>query len=151
MRSLELVVPPPAVVGIVGGLMAAQAWGLPLLPFGRQSGAAIVVAFASLGLALMAVREFRRAGTTVNPWHPDRASSLVTSGVFRFSRNPIYVADAMLVAAWGLWLGDALSFAGIPLLVAYLTRFQVLPEERALRERFGEAFCRYATRTRRWI
>jgi protein-S-isoprenylcysteine O-methyltransferase Ste14 len=151
MRGLELAIPPPAVVGIVATLMAAQAWWFPLAPFGRQAVAAIAVALASLALAVAAVWSFRRAGTTVNPLHPDRASVLVTTGAFRYSRNPIYVADAMLLAAWALWLGEAAGFAGVPLFVAYVTRFQVVPEERALRARFGEAFTDYAARTRRWV
>ena len=150
-RGLELVIPPPVAVGLAAGLMYAQARWLPLLPFGRQAAAAIVVALASAALAVLAVREFRRASTTINPMRPDRATTLVTSGVFGLSRNPIYVADAILLAAWALWLGDAAALAGIPLFVAYVGRFQVLPEERALRERFGEAYCAYLSRTRRWL
>jgi len=135
----------------MAGLMAGQAWALPLAPFGRQRGAAIAVAVASLALAVAAVLRFRRAGTTVNPMHPERATALVTNGVFRWSRNPIYVADAILLAAWVLWLGDAAAFAGLPLFVAYLTRFQVIPEERTLDARFGDAYRDYRDRVRRWL
>jgi protein-S-isoprenylcysteine O-methyltransferase Ste14 len=148
---LELVVPPPAVVAIVAGLMAAQAWELPLAPFGRQAVAAIVVALASGALALAAALQLRRVGTTVNPMHPDRATALVTHGVFRFSRNPIYVADVMLLVAWALWLGDAAAFAGAALFMAYITRFQIVPEERVLAGRFGEAYRDYRARVRRWL
>jgi protein-S-isoprenylcysteine O-methyltransferase Ste14 len=151
LRRLELVIPPPVVVGIVAGLMAWQAWSLPLAPFGRQGAAAIALALASGALAIAAAWSFRRAGTTVNPMHPDRATSLVTTGVFGWSRNPIYVADALLIAAWGLWLGDAASFAGVPLFMAYVTRFQVIPEERVLEARFGEGYRRYRERVRRWL
>ena len=151
MRRLELVIPPPVVVGIVAGLMAWQAWMLPLAPFGRQAAAAIGVALASGALALAAAWSFRRVGTTVNPMHPERASSLVTTGVFRWSRNPIYVADTLLLAAWGLWLGDGASFAGMPLFMAYVTRFQVVAEERVLAARFGEAYREYLKRVRRWL
>jgi protein-S-isoprenylcysteine O-methyltransferase Ste14 len=151
MRRLELAVPPPVVVGLVAGLMAWQAWTLPLAPFGRQAVAAIALALASGALAVAAAWSFRRARTTVNPMRPDRASALVTGGAFRLSRNPIYVADAMLLAAWALWLGEAAAFAGVPLFIAYVTRFQVVPEERVLAEKFGDGYRAYRERVRRWL
>ena len=102
-------------------------------------------------LALAVVFHFWRARTTINPLSPDKASHLVTHGVFRFSRNPIYlslllllVAYAIRLDAWEVWIAPV-AF------VAYVTRFQIVPEERVLAMKFGEAYLSYKHRTRRWI
>ena len=102
-------------------------------------------------MALAAFVTMSRARTTINPFSPMRAAHLVTGGPFRFSRNPLYlslllllVAYALRLDAWQVWLAPAV-FA------AYVTWFQIIPEERVLRRKFGDAFVRYCARTRRWI
>ena len=82
---------------------------------------------------------------------PQKASALVTSGVYRITRNPMYLGMLLVLAGWGVWLGNAAAFVGLPLFVAVLNLLQIAPEERVLRERFGDAFTRYAARVRRWI
>jgi protein-S-isoprenylcysteine O-methyltransferase Ste14 len=94
---------------------------------------------------------FRRAGTTPDPVHVDRASTLVTTGVYAWTRNPMYVGLTLLLCAWACVLAAPWTAAGPPLFAAYITRFQILPEERALSERFGEAYAAYLRRVRRWI
>ena len=102
-------------------------------------------------IALAGVLEFHRAHTTVNPMAPQKASALVTSGVYRITRNPMYLGMLLVLAGWAVWLGNAAAFVGLPLFVAVLNLLQIAPEERVLRERFGDAFTRYAARVRRWI
>jgi protein-S-isoprenylcysteine O-methyltransferase Ste14 len=83
---------------------------------------------------------------------PAQAASMVTSGVYRFTRNPMYLGMFCLLAAWAAWLGRlAPLLAGLPAFVLYMNRFQIRPEERALEQRFGAAFREYAARVRRWI
>ncbi len=153
MRYLEHRVPPP----IVGALVAAAMWAVasigPVVPLSPVVASATAVAVALMGLVfdVLGLLAFRAHRTTVNPLRPERASALVTRGIYRVTRNPMYVGMAFLLLAWAIHLRAGVAFAGPVLFVAYLTRFQIVPEERVLRERFGEAFAAYAARVRRWL
>lgn len=111
---------------------------------------AAVLAVTGIGFDLAGIVAFRRARTTVNPLRPEKASTLVTDGVYGITRNPMYVGMACLLLAWACWLAGAWTFAGPVLFVAYITRFQIVPEERVLRERFGD-YAAYSSRVRRWL
>jgi protein-S-isoprenylcysteine O-methyltransferase Ste14 len=153
MTALENRIPPPIVAFAFALGMAACAYLLPVasLDFpGRQLAAGVLLALG-LTVILATVLQFVRARTTVNPLDPEAATSLVTDGLFRFTRNPMYLGMALILAAGALWLANgvgALLPAGF---VAYISRFQIAPEERALRVHFGEAFEAYAKRVRRWL
>ena len=153
MSWLELRVPPPLVLGLCALLMWLVARAAPIADFplparGILSAAVAIAAAVLFGAAIV---QFVRARTTVNPMQPDSASALIVEGVFRLSRNPIYLADLGLLAAWALWLANAAALAVLPLFVAYLNRFQIAPEERALEKRFGAAFAEYRRGVRRWL
>jgi len=152
-KRLELKVPPPVVTLVVGALMWGLARLLPALDFVLPLRRGLAVAFAVAGVALVAAcaLRFRRAGTTVNPMTPAKASALVDRGFYRFSRNPIYLGDALILVGWGLWLANFASLAAIAVFVLYLNRFQIEPEERALRAAFGREFDAYKARVRRWL
>ena len=132
-------------------------WGLSrLLPRlglgfeqGRWLGAA--VAAAGVGLGLAGVAAFRRMRTTVDPTRPDQATALVTSGMFRWSRNPMYLGFLLILIGWGVVLNNAAAIVAALTFIPYMNRWQIAPEERVLRSNFGEAFEAYASRTRRWI
>jgi len=94
--------------------------------------------------------KFTRARTTIDPTQPHRTTSLVTSGVFERSRNPIYVADALLLASHAAWLGRPLALVGVPALLLALHP-QIRAEERALSERFGGEYAAYVARVPRWL
>jgi len=129
------------------------AWAAPSLAFdfpGRAVLALLLVA-AAVSVGLAGVVAFRRARTTVNPLQPERASALVTGGIYRHTRNPMYLAVATMLLAWGLWLGNALGPLGAVLFIAWMDRLQIPPEERALAALFGEEFERYRRTVRRWL
>ena len=146
-------IPPPIVAAIVGVLMwAVNRW----LELGRVESSfltpvAIVLLAAGLLLMLVAVASFIAAKTTVNPLRPSRASSLVTTGIFRLSRNPIYLGDLLLLAALAVWLGNIVNLLLLVPFVWYINRFQIIPEERALADRFGASYVAYCARVRRWL
>ena len=94
---------------------------------------------------------FRRARTTVNPLKPEAASALVTSGIYRYTRNPMYVGFALWLLAWGLYLASPLVLLGVLGFVLYMNRLQIAPEERALGRLFGADFAAYRQRVRRWL
>jgi len=150
VNRLENRIPPPVLTLLVGVGMWAAAPGPVRFVGGRALAAAL--AFVCAGaLGLPALRSFRRAGTTIDPIHVDRAGHLVTEGIYRITRNPMYVALASLVVAWACLLPGLRVWAGPAFLVFWLDRFQIVPEERALTARFGEAYVRYGERVRRWL
>jgi protein-S-isoprenylcysteine O-methyltransferase Ste14 len=150
---LETRVPPPVVL-LIAALLAwgiSRAWpGMEVLIPARR---ALYWTLAGLGLAVAAagVLEFFRAGTTVNPMRPAKVSSLVTSGIYRFTRNPMYVGDVLILAAVVVFFANPLCLAAVALFIAWMNVLQIPAEERALRERFGEAYDAYRARVRRWI
>lgn len=153
MTALETRVPPPLVAAIVAATMFLARGQGPALPLDRPWRIALAAALATAGLAfaLPAVVAFRRARTTVNPHRLDRVSALVTGGVFALSRNPMYLGLALVLAGWATFLGGLAGFLGPVAFVAWITRFQIVPEERLLAARFGDAFHAWRRRVRRWI
>ena len=153
MKWLELRIPPLALtVAVVVGMVGTTDW-LPRLRFALPGAAAmaIVVAIIGASLAILGVYEFRRAKTTVNPVHPGNASRVVTSGMYRLSRNPMYLGIALLLLALAAYQSHALSFAWVAGFVAYMNRFQIGPEERVLESMFGDEYRAYTRSVRRWI
>jgi protein-S-isoprenylcysteine O-methyltransferase Ste14 len=112
------------------------------------AGSLFVVALAFDLAGLLA---FRASRTTINPLAPERASTLVTGGVYRITRNPMYVGMSFILLAWGVYLSALLPFLGPIIYILYITRFQILPEERVLRQLFGERYNQYTARVRRWL
>jgi protein-S-isoprenylcysteine O-methyltransferase Ste14 len=100
-------------------------------------------------LAVLAVLEMRKAKTTVIPhMEPD---ALVTTGVFSFTRNPIYLADVMILLGLILWWGAIISLILVPLFLMMIERRFIIPEEARLRAAFGEAFDAYVEKVHRWL
>jgi protein-S-isoprenylcysteine O-methyltransferase Ste14 len=153
MKALELRIPPLALAFAVALAMwlVARMWPAFGFSFASQDLAALALAAAGIAFALAGIVAFRRASTTPHPMHPGNASALVTTGPYRYSRNPMYVGMLTALAAWALYLGNTLGFLPLPALVAYLNRFQIGPEERALEGKFGEAFGAYKRAVRRWV
>lgn len=153
MSWLDLRIPPPIVLLLTGALMAVQTWAWPIEPWRvpGQAGAAMALALLGVGVALAGVRSFHRAQTTASPLKPERATALVTTGLYAHTRNPMYLGLLLVLAGWGVWLGDAAALLGLPLFAAYLTRFQIRPEERALHALFDPAFAAYTAQVRRWL
>ena len=154
MSYLELKLPPPVAALLAGLLMAGLSWGgfcpLPLSSAWRYFGAAALCGLG-FGLLLISGRLFFKAGTTVLPHKPGNASKLVVSGIYRHSRNPMYLAMLLMLSGWGVCLGDWSALAALPLFMLYMTRFQIIPEERALAALFGGEYLEYKSRVRRWI
>ena len=149
----KLRVPPVALFVVVALLMWAAASWLPswriALPGHTLVAALLLLAAGTIGVA--GVRAFRSARTTVDPLRPEKASTLVTSGIYRRTRNPMYVALAIALLGWAVWLQQPLALLGVAAFVAWINRFQIASEERALRALFGPEFERYCSEVRRWL
>jgi protein-S-isoprenylcysteine O-methyltransferase Ste14 len=151
--TLDKKIPPP----VVGALVAALMWSVSTLgphwtlaPVLRYSLAGLLAA-TGMGFDLAGLLAFRAARTTFSPLKPEKSSSLVTGGVYRVTRNPMYLGLALVLSGWAVWLAALLPWLGPVFFVAYVTRFQIGPEERVLRGIFGEAYSSYAARVRRWL
>lgn len=151
--SLKLKVPPPVVALTTAALMwiASRSARPMTLSTSIRATLALLVAGTGLVLGIAAMRTFSRAGTTVNPMKPQATTVLVTHGVYRFSRNPMYVSLLLYLAGFALFLANWASPVGLLLFIIYMNRFQIAPEERVLEERFGGDFDAYRRTVRRWI
>ena len=153
MPSLELKIPPPVVALVVGGGMwLLSRFGMLVdMPAGWRLGAALVISAIGATFDVAGIIAFRRAKTTVNPMKPEKSATLVNSGVYRITRNPLYVGMVFVLLAWAVFLASPWALSGPLIFAAYITRFQIQPEERVLATRFGAEFANYQTRVRRWL
>lgn len=145
---------PPVAVTLLAGLGAWLAASVfPALRLDSTDLPLVAAGFGLLGSAfsILGVISFRRARTTVNPIDPSAASALVVSGVYRFTRNPMYLGFLFLLLGELTWLGSPIALLAAPAFVIYLNRFQIAPEESALRGRFGAEFVTYTTHVPRWL
>ena len=153
MRWLELKIPPPIVVvllalGMYVGDRALPGTGSTL---SWHTALAICAAVAGIIVNIAGILAFRRHRTTVNPLQPHRASKLVRDGIFRWTRNPMYLGMVLILISWAFQLASLVAFTGPVLLFAWLTRFQIIPEERILKQSFPDDFAAYAREVRRWL
>ena len=142
---------PPPVIAAACALLIYAMRNLHRVSFVLQHVVAVLILFASLATMLLAVREFHRARTTINPLKPESASVLVQRGIFARSRNPMYLGLAGVLLAWTVFLGATAGFAVIAVFVIWMNRFQIRPEENAMAALFGAEFTKYRSRVRRWL
>jgi len=142
-------VPPPLIA--LGAALAQHV----IAPDGRagpvRKAAAAAVAASSVALIGGSATRFRRRRTTVEPFRPERTTSLVTDGPNAVTRNPMYVGMAGLLAAHALVRGGRLTVVPVAAFVAVIDRVQVRPEEAALRRLFPEEYAAYCARVPRWL
>ena len=151
MNWLELKIPPP----VVALFCAWVIWRFPaigpVLTEAAREPVAMVLAALGLACDMAAIAGFLRARTTINPMRPTGTSTLVEQGIYRLTRNPMYLGLALLLSAWCIWRGPLLAAMVIAAFVIYITRFQILPEERVLAARFPDSYPGYCSRVRRWL
>jgi protein-S-isoprenylcysteine O-methyltransferase Ste14 len=153
MQALELKVPPPILALLLGVAMWSVSSLGPHLAIDAayRWTAALVIALAGGTFDVLGLLAFRKSRTTIHPLKPHRTSTFVTSGVYRITRNPMYVGLVFLLVAWAVFLGALWPFLGPVLFVSFVNRFQIEPEERVLASLFGEEYRRYTARVRRWL
>jgi protein-S-isoprenylcysteine O-methyltransferase Ste14 len=153
VHVLELKIPPVALVIIIALLMWLGAAYAPGFHFQFAFQTIVAGLFGLLGVSVctLGLLEFKSAKTTVNPTKPQSSSSLVRTGIYRHTRNPMYLGFLLILAGWATLTATFLSILGLPAFVIYMNRFQIEPEERALAFLFGEEFSAYCSTVRRWI
>lgn len=153
MQWLELKIPPLLVWFVFAAAMLGLAHTTPRLSLSLAGASVIALALIAVGamVACAGVIAFRRKRTTVNPLTPGASSSVVSSGVYRFSRNPMYLGFLLALAGWAVYLSNVVAALLLPAFVAYMRQYQIKPEERALLAKFGPEFAQYMSRVRRWV
>jgi protein-S-isoprenylcysteine O-methyltransferase Ste14 len=150
---MKLKVPPALLFLICVALMWGINWLIAAqrLEFLYQKWVAVLFIGFGVILGILGVFEFTKLSTTVNPHKPENTSKLVTSGVYRFSRNPMYAGLLFCLVGIGIYFGNLWSFLVIPVFIWYMNEFQVKPEEVVMRQKFGSDFKEYSEKVNRWI
>ncbi|MEN8798558.1 MAG: isoprenylcysteine carboxylmethyltransferase family protein [Flavobacteriaceae bacterium] len=150
---MALKIPPFLVYMIFGGLMYLLSMFLPVGYFDFFGRFILIKILIVLGMVICitAIVQFFRNKTTMDPSDPSKTTVLVTRGIYNYTRNPMYFSMLLFLLAWGLWLGNAFNTILAAGFVAYMNRFQIIPEETALKMRFGKAYVQYLAMVRRWF
>ena len=151
--TLDATVPPVLLMALTAVGMWATDRVLPWPKSMPEWRIAVAAALVVLGatVALAGVKAFRRHRTTVNPTRPTRSTSLVDTGIYAWTRNPMYLGMLLILVGWAVWLWNPWGGGWLAAFVAYMNRFQIKPEEAALRQLFGTAFERYMMKVNRWV
>lgn len=153
MPRLELKIPPVALVLLFAAGMAGVSLITAPLAFNgvARSLIAFLLVFGGIWIALQGVFTFKKSKTTVNPITPQAASTLVTAGIYAYTRNPMYLGFLLILSAWAVVLSNPYAAVMLPVFVLYMNRFQIEAEERILLGLFGQAFSDYRAKVRRWL
>lgn len=153
MTTLELKIPPPAVALAIALLMwfTSILFGYIPIPLKYRLGVALALLVVGQGVSISGIVAFRRAKTTLNPLKPGNSTALVTGGIYRFTRNPMYLGLLLTLMGWAAFLASPPALVFLFLYVVYINRFQIEPEERTLSSLFGADYAAYRTRVRRWV
>ncbi len=150
---LKLKIPPPVYMLLIAGLMWLFDRYLPIFeiiptPWNKIGFLPIILALFTDGLSIV---QFFRVQTTVNPIHPEKAKKLVTSGLYKVTRNPMYVGLLLLLIGWAILLGSFSPFLLLPVFIFLITIQQIIPEEKILEEKFDQQYLDYKKSVRRWF
>lgn len=151
--NMELKIPPALVMAFFGGAM----WifdiylfsGFDVIPASYWISRFFLLMAVILGV--LGLIQFYGSSTSVDPHKPEKAANLVTGGIYRLSRNPMYVALLLLLVGFGFRLQNLPSLLFVPLFILYMNRFQIKPEEEVLLKKFGEEYREYTSDVRRWL
>jgi protein-S-isoprenylcysteine O-methyltransferase Ste14 len=152
-HPLELKIPPPLIALLVAVIM----WGvsrltpLTAVPVLLRCVVAGTLSALGVGLVVAGLLTFRFAKTTIHPQKPQEAAVLVSTGVYRVTRNPMYLGLLLILCAWAVWRSAPWGLLGPAAFALYIHRFQIVPEERVLSAKFGTAYEQYTAQVRRWV
>ena len=156
MHKLDSLIPPPAALLITLVIMFFiasfdDARILRMDRFVVNTVIATGLIVAGITLGILAIKQLKREHTTINPLRPNTTSSLVTSGIFKFTRNPMYLGMVLVTLGAATFYGSAWCLIIFVAFIVFIRRFQIDPEERAMLSLFGKKFEDYKANTRRWI
>lgn len=153
LRKLETKIPPPVyglITAVIMWWLDTQYPALAVIPAALSSSGSIII-LAGFSIDLLALRQFFSKGTSANPLSPDKASTIVITGLYRYTRNPMYLGLLIALCGWGIYLGNLASLTCLPFFIWVMTWMQIKPEERILSATFGEPYTDYLKQVRRWL
>jgi len=149
---MELKIPPPLILLICLLAQIELADWLPVYQFGEiPMWVPTIWIGAGLLISLVGVVAFHKAKTTINPLKPDQSSEIVTEGIYRYTRNPMYLGMLLGLIGMVFYFSEVSTIFGVIFFVCYINAFQIKPEERVLRAKFGDVYVCYQHQTRRWL
>lgn len=153
MRWLELKIPPLLLCAVIVVLTVVAAEFVPASthPLPGQGLAAAVLLPAGLAIMFAGALHFRRRRTTLDPRDPAKTARIVSDGIYRVSRNPMYLGMALALAGVALWFASLPGLTLTALFCVWINELQIKPEERILLDRFGDEYRDYMGRVRRWL
>ena len=147
---METKIPPPIVTLIFIFLIAFSNRIVEPFSFEFQMPLGVALIICGLAVLILAVRVFKQLETTINPMQPSQASKLAITGPFKFTRNPMYLGMSIMLIGFGVIFGAKLIVCLLALFVLYITIFQIMPEERAMEQKFDD-WKDYSAKVRRWL
>lgn len=150
---MKLRIPPPVIGLLIGiGMVGiAQSTGSSNWATGMRLVLGVLIASLGLAIDIISVVKFFKAKTTVNPLSPDKSSVLVTNGLYRFSRNPMYLGMLLILTGWAFIIGSLFNLPLLAFFVVLINELQIKPEEAVLRDLFPDDYPAYCQRVRRWL
>tara|TARA_B100000941_G_scaffold288941_1_gene266909 strand:- start:4332 stop:4733 length:402 start_codon:yes stop_codon:yes gene_type:complete len=112
---------------------------------------ALVFLIIAIIMIVLSINKFKKNRTTISPLRPNKTSSLITSGIYNYTRNPMYLGLLLMLFSTALFIKNFISFLIIPLFVIFINKNQILPEEQILENIFGEEYRNYKKKVKRWI
>ncbi len=153
LYKMKLKIPPALQVAIFATLMwlIKKVTGSTHFEFEQQRTISWIIFSIGILIEIIAIYAFRKARTTADPLHPDKASKLVIVGIYKISRNPMYLGMLFILFSFVIRLGNLFTIPILILYIWYITTFQIKPEEKVLAKLFGEDYSIYCKKVRRWI
>ncbi len=153
LKSLETKIPPPMLTALFVFCMWVSDQYLPGSVLDEAVRLSMAIGLASFGalFSILGVVSFVKAKTTVNPLQPEKAGTLVTTGIYQYTRNPMYLGMLCVLLAWGMFLANGFSLVLAVLFVPVLNFLQIIPEEKAMELNFREHYTTYKAKVRRWF
>ena len=111
----------------------------------------ILFFFFGSAFLVFALSSFKKQKTTISPLQPEKASALVISNVYKYSRNPMYLGMLFILISLAISYNIIGGIIAISIFIFFITKFQIKPEEVQMEKLFGEKYAQYKKRTRMWI
>ena len=148
---LKTKIPPPVIALFFIALLYLSTYLIPAFRIDYQTILAVICLVAGFSSAGIAFSQFKKWDTTIDPRKPENSTELVVGGVFKYSRNPMYVGLTMVLVSASLFLGAWSGLVLIPVFILVINRLQILPEEQAMKKLYGKQYTEYCKNVRRWI
>ena len=151
MMNKKNKIPPPLVALTFGFLINYTKDIFPKIEIRNEIIFGSFMIIIGLIIILSAIILFKKYQTTITPLNPSNATKLITDGIYKFSRNPMYLGLLLVLFGISIILNPIGGLFLIPLFILYLNLFQIIPEENAMVDLFKGEFLEYKENVRRWI